>query len=195
MKQSVRKKFKDHHELRTKLDRIDEILTKLQRTRLSFLIHEFSENDQTGQLMTVIAHLVGTNILRYDDIRKERIPFKTPYISFVCSHIETVNHVTYIIESGYVPLQHDWQLTTRLLDSELILQNISTPNYECEYFFLLEPSPILRLMIDRNPFPSQREGMVGTIYEDMEAIAVGLVGFYESFYGARYWERILSDFY
>ncbi len=193
MNQSIRKKFKNHRELYSKLDLIDDILKKLGRTRLSYLIHELTDSDHCGLLMTVVGHLVGTNILRYDDVRRERLKYKTPYISFVCGHTTTINHLTYLLESGYVPLHHNWQLTTRLLDPELILQNITTSNYECEYFFLLEPSPILRLMIDRSPLPNQRDSMIASIHDDMESISVGIVGFYETFYGSQYWSQILFE--
>lgn len=189
----VRSKFKFHPELNQKLDRIETILDKLQSSRLSSLIHEFAENDQIGSLMTVLAHLVGVNVLKYENARREEVSFRTPYICFVCSHTETLNHIAYLLESGYARLQYHWYLSVRMLDTELILQNITTQNYNSEFFYILEPSPYLRFSYDRSPFPSQRARFIHSIYEDMESLSVGIVGFYEMYYGHHFWDQLLFD--
>ncbi len=193
MRKNVRKKYKNHRELQAKLDLVEEILGKLQSTRLAYIISEFTENDDIAQLMLVMGHLGGIGLLRYNDVRKEQLRFRTPFVPFMCASTDTVNHLIYLLESGYVPLHHQWQLTVRLLDSQLILENIATSHYACEFFYLLEPSPVLRLMIDRNPFPSQRQLILETIHDDMESLAIGMIGFYETFYGAEYWKQILKD--
>ena len=193
MKSSIRAKFKNHPELQSKLDRIDDIIEGLLKTRIACLINEFAENDQIGCLMTILAFLSGVNVLKYEGARKEEVHLKTPYVCFVCNNITTSNHLTYLLDSDYARMQYQWYMTTRLLDSELILQNISTANYECEYFYLLETSHYMRYTYDRSPFPTQRQRFITNIYEDMETLAVGIVGFYENFYGSEYWNRILNE--